>query len=278
MNMEPQYWIVDSAIIFKPSFNECLDDYIDIMSNCRILIFSNYNDPHIALKNNNSCYHNDNDSYIESSFDQCLDNLLNLKNLEQLYLGVNFRSSLNNSLLNLTNLKKLILSLRFDKPLDNSLSNLINLSELTFGSWFNQPLGDSLLNLINLRILKFGWFFNQPLGNLLSNLHNLRELSLGKDFNQPIDIPDGIKKLTIGCNCPHIIDYLPSGIEELVLGLDFNSELDNLPSSIKKIKITNINFNKKLNNLPNQIETLEIKPNYKVRIDRKYKNLNVVYF
>ena len=26
--MENPYWIVDSAIIFKPEFNECLDDYI----------------------------------------------------------------------------------------------------------------------------------------------------------------------------------------------------------------------------------------------------------
>ena len=67
-------------------------------------------------------------------------------------------------------------------------------------------------------------------------------------------------------------------MEELVLGCKFNLELNNLPSSIKKIKIRNEKYDKKLNNLPNSIETLEISSRYKVAIDRKYKNLNIVYW
>ena len=46
--MEYQYWIVDEAIIFQPYFNECLDNYSDIISNYRILIFSNYINSHQA--------------------------------------------------------------------------------------------------------------------------------------------------------------------------------------------------------------------------------------
>ena len=51
--MEGQYWIIDDAIIFVPEFNDYLDEYIDVISNYEILYFSNYNDPYIALKNNN---------------------------------------------------------------------------------------------------------------------------------------------------------------------------------------------------------------------------------
>jgi len=49
-NPNNKYWIVEDAIIFKPEFNESLDNYSDIISNCRILIFSNYKDPPTTLK------------------------------------------------------------------------------------------------------------------------------------------------------------------------------------------------------------------------------------
>ena len=114
----------------------------------------------------------------------------------------------------------------------------------------------------------------------LLNLHNLQELTLGSKFNQPLNIPEGIKKLTLNCNSRQIIDYLPSNIVELELGRNFDLELDNLSSSIKKIKIQNPGYDKKLNNLPTGIEHLEINTIYKSRpkIDFKYKNLNIVEF
>ena len=253
--MEDPYWIVDDAIIFKPSFNECLDNYVDIISKHPILIFSNYNDPNISLKNKNLFSLKDDISYKGSLFDQHLDN----------------------SLLNLINLQELTFGLYFNQSLGDSLSKLYNLRRLTLGNRFNQPLDNSLSNLVYLRELTFGWNFNQPLNDLLSKLDNLRELTLNFNFNQPLDVPVGIKKLALNCNRQYIIDYLPSSIEELELGLDFNLELNDLPSSIKKIKILNEDYDKKLNNLPNQIESLEISSRYKVQIDRKYTNLNVVY-
>ena len=97
-------------------------------------------------------------------------------------------------------------------------------------------------------------------------------------FNQPLDIPNWITKLVINCNSQYIIDYLPFSIVELELGNYFNLELNNLPSSIKKIKIQNPDYNKKLNNLPTGIENLEISSKYKVPIDAKYKNLEIVKF
>ena len=205
--MNPPYWIVDSAIIFMPEFNDCLNNYSDIIANYSMLVFSNYDDLNIALKNNYKYNMLKNNTYV-------------------------------------------------NQPLNESLSGLHNLRELTFSDQFNQPQDDSL-----------------------SELHNLQELTLSYCLNQYVDIPGCIKKLTIlNCKSYTFVDYLPNGIEELVLGYDFNLELNDLPSSIKKIKIFNTKYNKKLNNLPTGLESLEIRNEYKIPIDREYKNLNIVKF
>src|SRR3990167_5993112 len=44
---------MDIFIIFKPDFNDKLDDYIDIISKHNELIFSNYDDCIITIKTNN---------------------------------------------------------------------------------------------------------------------------------------------------------------------------------------------------------------------------------
>ena len=51
------YWIYENKVIFKPNFNDNLDDYIDIISKYNELIFSNYDDYNITIKTNNKyCY------------------------------------------------------------------------------------------------------------------------------------------------------------------------------------------------------------------------------
>ena len=160
---------------------------------------------------------------------QCLE-------IKKLYKASIFNHSLGNSLSNSVNLQELIFGYEFNHKLHNSLYNLHNLQILTFGYSFNKSLGDSLSNLHNLRKLTFGFCFNQPLNDSLSNLSNLTKLTFGFCFNKPIDIPMGIKKLSLNCNSQAIIDYIPFSIEELVLGSYFNLELNDLPSSIKKLK------------------------------------------
>ena len=49
---ELPYWIIDNKLIFKPDFNDELDNYYDIMSQHNELIFSNYNNPETAIKTN----------------------------------------------------------------------------------------------------------------------------------------------------------------------------------------------------------------------------------
>ena len=85
------YWIVDDTIIFKPKFNEYLDDYTQIISNYKTLYFSNYNDPHVALKNNNIFVQNSDNLFCGSLFNQPLNNTLsNLINLQELTVGFFF--------------------------------------------------------------------------------------------------------------------------------------------------------------------------------------------
>ncbi len=48
------YWIIDNKLIFKPDFNDELDNYYYMMSQHNELIFSNYNSLEGAIKTNNS--------------------------------------------------------------------------------------------------------------------------------------------------------------------------------------------------------------------------------
>ena len=42
--MENNYWSADDWLIFKPDFNENLDEYYDIINNYNKIMFSNYDD------------------------------------------------------------------------------------------------------------------------------------------------------------------------------------------------------------------------------------------
>ena len=37
------YWIIEEKFIFKPDFNEKIDQYLGIISKCNDIIFRNYN-------------------------------------------------------------------------------------------------------------------------------------------------------------------------------------------------------------------------------------------
>jgi hypothetical protein len=116
--MDNPYWIIDEIIIFKPQFNEPLDNYSNIISKCIGLIFSNYSDPKITIETNNKYFVNYKDKYKKSLFNQPLsDSLQNLTQLEQLTFGNNFNQPLSDSLKNLTQLKELIFDYEFNQKL-----------------------------------------------------------------------------------------------------------------------------------------------------------------
>ena len=64
------YWIYDNKVIFKPYFDDKLDDYIDIISKYNELIFSNYNGCAITIKTNNKYYNEYEQKYKSSKFNQ----------------------------------------------------------------------------------------------------------------------------------------------------------------------------------------------------------------
>ena len=107
--MEEPYWIIADTIIFKPEFNYSLNKYVEIISQYKKIIFSNYDEPEIAIKKNNiNYYYKYNNIMNKSLFNQPLSDLLSkLINLEQLNFGITFNQPLLDSLLNLINLKQL---------------------------------------------------------------------------------------------------------------------------------------------------------------------------
>ena len=64
------YWIYENKIIFKPNFNAKLDDFIDIITKCNELIFSDYNDYNITIKTNNKYYEEYGQNYKISKFNK----------------------------------------------------------------------------------------------------------------------------------------------------------------------------------------------------------------
>ena len=243
--MENNYWIIDEWLIFKPSFNEDLTNYYDVINKYEKIMFSNYNDPLIAIKTNNEWNREYLNNYIESDFNQKID-LSNNINLTHLTFGYYFNQKID-------------------------LSNNIHLTHLTLGN-FNQEINlSNNINLTHLTHLTFKGYFNQEI-DLLNNI-NLTHLTFGKYFNQEIFIPFNIKSLNMYCcNNQYIIDNLHNNIEELTI-YQTNLNLNNLPNSIKKIYIEN--YNKELNNIPNSIEYLEL-INYNLKIKKIPKNLKTV--
>ena len=264
--MSNKYWIIDEWLIFKPSFNEDLTNYYDVINKYKKIIFSNYNDPLITIKTNNKYKSNYENNYVENNFNKEIDlsNNINLThltfgyafnqeidlsnniNLTHLNFGYYFNNKIDlsnninliylifecyfNQEINLSNninLTHLIFKCNITKEID--LSNNINLTHLTFGWNFNQEI--NLSNNINLTHLTFVWWFNQELN--LSNNINLTHLTFGYYFNQEIDLSNNI-------NLTH-----------LTFGYYFNQEI-NLSNNINLIHLTfGYKFNQELNLLFN---------------------------
>ena len=68
--MNENYWIYEDSFIFKPDFNEPIDDYIDIIKNYKKLIFSNYNDLEICIETNNNFNNKYKNNCKSSKFNQ----------------------------------------------------------------------------------------------------------------------------------------------------------------------------------------------------------------
>ena len=104
------YWIYENKIIFKPNFNNKLDDYIDIISKYNELIFSNYDNYNITIKTNNEYCNEYQKKYKYSNFNQ---QVIIPQNVTHLTFGFGFN-------------QQIIIPQ--------------NVTHLTFGEYFNQPI------------------------------------------------------------------------------------------------------------------------------------------
>ena len=71
--MENNYWIENEWLIFKPEFNEELIYYYDIINKYKKVMFSNYNNPLIAIKINNKYSKKYYDYHVRSNFNKEID-------------------------------------------------------------------------------------------------------------------------------------------------------------------------------------------------------------
>jgi hypothetical protein len=237
--MDNPYWIIDGIIIFKPEFNESLDNYSNIISKCIGLIFSNYTDPKIAIETNNKYFHNYQDKYSKSLFNQ----------------------PLQDSLQNLTQLKQLNLGYSFNQPLKDSLQNLTQLKQLNFGYCFNQQLTDSLQNLTQLEQLTLGYSFNQP----LEIPWNIKYLILDCNIPNIIDyLSNNIQELTLGINFNLELNNLPNSIKKIIFNEQsrYNYKLDNLPNSLEYLEL-NKNYAHPIQKFPFNLSTIKCSSKYK---------------
>ena len=134
--MELHYWTYENKIIFKPKFNNKLDNYIDIISKYNELIFSNYNDCSITIKTNNYFYYKYEQNFKYSIFNQ---KIIIQKNVTHLTFSDNF---------------------------NQQVTIPYSVAHLTIGYYFHQQV-----NLPNsVEEIEFGCCFNLEVQNLPNSI------------------------------------------------------------------------------------------------------------
>ena len=91
--MENIFWIEDEWLIFKPSFNEEITNYYDVINKYNKIIFSNYDDPVITIETNNIYISKYNHNIVGSNFNKEID-LSNNINLTHLTFGYWFNKEI----------------------------------------------------------------------------------------------------------------------------------------------------------------------------------------
>ena len=71
--MENNYCIEKEWLIFKPSFNDVLINYYDVINKYKKIMFSIYDEPLIAIKTNNEYKNEYRNNNIENVFNKKID-------------------------------------------------------------------------------------------------------------------------------------------------------------------------------------------------------------
>lgn len=88
---ESNYIIFNNKIIFNNDFNEPLNNYIELIAKYNYLIFSNYKDINISIKNKNKFKVEDSINYVNNNFTNFNQPILYLPDsIKYIYLSYNF--------------------------------------------------------------------------------------------------------------------------------------------------------------------------------------------
>ncbi len=192
-----------------------IDDYINLISKCNKLIFSNYNNFDICIRTDNKYNEKQYINYIYSQFNQ----LLKLpKNLTHLTFGYKF-------------VQQIVLP--------------ENLTHLIIGYKFNQVVQ------LSYNIKYLGLDNNN--NNIIDYLHDtIEELILGKYFNSELNnLPCSINSIVLkNENYNKKLNCLPNNIELIALPKYYNLKIEKIPDKLKKLKCSiNYNFKNDFSNI-----------------------------
>src|SRR3990167_11009185 len=123
---EKDYWIYENKIIFKPEFNDKLDNYLDIISKCNELIFSNYDDYNIEIETNGKYTNIYKNIYKSSKFNQ---SITISENITHLIFGFRFNQPVI--------IPQNVTYLTFGNQFDRQVIIPQNVTHLIFGKVFN---------------------------------------------------------------------------------------------------------------------------------------------
>jgi hypothetical protein len=274
------YWISENKFVFKPTFNESIDKYYDLINLYDTLIFSNYHDLNICIERNNMCDEFkadvDDEFHLEYSiFNQFVKLPMSLTHLT---FGNNFNRDV---LLPMT-----LTHLTFGDEFNRVVLLPISLIHLTFGYNFNQPVKLP----INLTHLTFGYDFNYKVSlppNLthltFSNYFNrvvklpmsLTHLTFGYAFNKKVSLPMSLTHLTFGDHFNRVVS-LPMSLTHLTFGYAFNKKVD-IPLKLKYLKLECNNLYL-IENLPNNVEELELGEYFDLELNNLPNSVRIIKF
>ena len=149
------YWIYKNKIIFKPNFNDKLDNYFNIISN-----YDNYN---IAIETNNKYCKDYKENYKLSKFNQ---QIIIPANVTRLTFGSDFNKQVI--------IPQSVTHLAFGKNFNQQITIPENVTQLTFGFDFNQQVTIPK----NVTHLTFYCDFNQQ----VTIPENVTHLTFGTKF------------------------------------------------------------------------------------------------
>lgn len=244
------FWTNKNKIIFKPYFNQSLDNFMYTISKYEELIFSDFPYSKNMLKIEDYIYYkeykNDPDKNELSIFNK----------------PINFISPYTT---------KIVFNYKFNKDVKLHAK----FKSVIFGDKYNQPI--NLTHSNNLNYLVLGLYFNQEFVNLPSSLeflyircdiqsivdnlpNSIKTLQFGLYFNSDINnLPNSVKEIFFHPETIYTkkINNLPNWLEYLKLPHECHEEIVNLPNSLKSFKVNN-SFDFNTINVSNSIEEITL--------------------